>query len=175
MHNVNLAALEETIDVAATNPRAVQQPVFLDGEWQVEGGRPQFVGSIPYPHGEVKFTCDFPPALGGNGTAPNPLAYCFWGGLACYAMTYAIEAARSRVELTALRATVTTIVDQTRALGLSDNPPVERLTWQLDVEADAPAELLERIKRQADERCPGVYCLRNPVPLETRLRLLAAR
>ena len=24
--------------------------------------------------------------MGGTGSAPNPLAYCFWGGMACYAL-----------------------------------------------------------------------------------------
>lgn len=108
--------------------------------------------------------------MGGNGAAPNPLAYCFWGGLACYAMTYAIEAARERVPLTALRGTVTTEVDQTRALGVTDHPPVEQITWELDVEADASAEVIERLKTQADQRCPGVYCITNPIPLTTRVQ-----
>ena len=57
-------------------------------------------------------------ASGGTGSAPNPLAYCFWGGLACYAMTFATEAAREGVELRALRGVITTAVDQSRALGL---------------------------------------------------------
>jgi len=54
------------------------------------------------------FVADFPPSMGGTGSAPNPLTYCFWGGMA---------------------------------------------------------------KRLADEQCPGVYCLRNPVELTTRLEM----
>lgn len=170
MHNVDVEALSATVAEAREDPAAVRQAVSLAGEWQSEEGRPQFRGTIPYPRGEVEFLCDFPPPMGGRGAAPNPLAYCFWGGLACYAMTYALEAAREGVELHALRATVETEVDQSRALGLSDDPPVERISWELEVEADASAETLERLKAQADARCPGVYCLRNPIPLETRLR-----
>jgi len=49
--------------------------------------------------------------MGGTGSAPNPLAYCFWGGLACYAMTYAQEAARQGVALRALRARTEADVD----------------------------------------------------------------
>jgi hypothetical protein len=56
------------------------------------------------------------------------LAYCFWGGLACYTMTYAQEAARRGVELRALRARVEADVDLARALGVSDAPPVQRST-----------------------------------------------
>ncbi len=107
--------------------------------------------------------------MGGTGSAPNPLAYCFWGGLACYAMTYAQEAARQGIQLRALRARTEADVDMTRALGVTDNPPVQRIDWHLEVDADAPRETLEEIKRIADEHCPGVYCLRNPIELTTHL------
>ena len=84
-------------------------------------------------------------------------------------MTYALEAARLGVELRSLRGTVTAEVDQARALGVSDRPPVEGVTWSLEVDAAAPADVLDRLKEQADARCPGVYCLRNPISLETRV------
>ena len=169
MHNVNLAAIESAARDAAADAATALQQVALSGEWQHEQGAPQFRGTIPFPGGEVEFTCDFPPPLGGSGAAPNPLAYCFWGGLACYAMTYALEAAREGVELTALRATVSADVDLSRALGASDRPPVEGIDWLLEVESDASDEVLERLRLVADERCPGAYCVRNPIPLETRV------
>lgn len=169
MHNVNTQALRKTAATAEADPTAVKQQVSFDGEWQTRGG-PQFVASIPVPNGEpVAFQADFPPPMGGTGSAPNPLAYCFWGGLACYAMTYAQEAALQGVELRALRAHATAEVDMSRALGASDNPPVERIDWTLEVDADADADKLAAIKATADARCPGVYCLRNPIDLHTEL------
>ena len=169
MHNVNVDALHETIARAKEDPTAVNQTVSFSGEWQTGGG-PQFRATIPVPNGDpVIFEADFPPPMGGTGSAPNPLAYCFWGGLACYAMTYAQEAAKHGVELRGLRARADAEVDQSRALGVTTNPPVERIDWHLEVDADAPAERLEELKRLADERCPGVYCLRNPIDLRTSL------
>lgn len=170
MHNVDTEALARTAELARADPAAVRQSVNLTGTWQTETGAPQFRGSIPYPAGDVEFACDFPAAMGGHGAAPGPLAYCFWGGLACYAMTFALEAARAGVELKALRGTVRADVDQTRALGLSDAPPVEEISWTLEVEADAPEEQLAALKEQADARCPGVYCIRNPIDLRTEVR-----
>jgi uncharacterized OsmC-like protein len=167
MKNVNREALEASAAAATENPAAAKQQVSLTGEWQDERGAPQFRGTIPYPGGEAEFTCDFPPPMGGSGAAPNPLAYCFWGGLACYAMTYALEAAREGVELTALHATVSAEVDTSRALGASDRPPVEGIDWTLEVESDASDEVLARLKELADERCPGAYCVRNPIALAT--------
>jgi uncharacterized OsmC-like protein len=145
----------------------------FDGEWNTTGG-PQFSANIPLPNGDsVSFAADFPPPLGGTGSAPNPLAYCFWGGLACYAMTFAQEAAKAGVEIRALRARMDAQVDQSRALGVTDNPPVQQIDWSLQVDADADEEQLADLKRSADDHCPGVYCLRNPIELRTTLRSAA--
>jgi uncharacterized OsmC-like protein len=170
MHNVNTDALNQTIAKAQQDPSALKQHVSFDGEWQTQQGQPQFRTTIAVPNGEpFIFEADFPSPMGGTGSAPNPLAYCFWGGLACYAMTYAQEAARQGVEVRALRARTEADVDMTRALGVTDNPPVQRIDWHLEVDADAPGEKLDEIKRIADEHCPGVYCLRNPIELTTHL------
>lgn len=170
MHNVNVNALNQTIANAEHDPSALKQDVCFSGEWQSTEGEPQFRASIPVPKGEpVIFEADYPPPMGGTGTAPNPLAYCFWGGMACYAMTYAQEAARQGIELRALRARTETQVDMTRALGITDNLPVQQIDWYLEVDSDAPRETLDELKRIADDHCPGVYCLRNPIELATHL------
>ena len=170
MHNVNVDALEQTAAQAESDPEAAVQQVSFDGEWQTKEGRPQFQTTIAIPNGEpVMLEADFPPPMGGTGSAPNPLAYCFWGGLACYAMTYAQEAARQGVELRALKARAEAEVDMSRALGVTDNAPVEQIDWYLEVDADASPEKLDELKQIADDHCPGVYCLRNPVGLTTHL------
>ncbi len=84
-------------------------------------------------------------------------------------MTFAQEAARQGVELRGLRARLSTELDQSRALGATDNPPVGQIDWYLDADADAPRETLEEIKRLADDHCPGVWCIRNPIALATHL------
>jgi uncharacterized OsmC-like protein len=169
VHNVNTDALAQTIENAKNDPASVRIQVAYDGAWQTQQGAPQFRATIAFAKGETVFEADFPPPMGGTGSAPNPLAYCFWGGLACYAMTFAQEAALKGVELCTLRARVATQVDQSRALGVTDNPPVERMDWYLEVDADAADEQLQDIKRLADEHCPGVWCVRNPIQLDTHL------
>ncbi len=169
MHNVNLDALNATIEKAKQDPSAVVMATAFDGEWNTGGG-PQFTATIPVPDGSsVTFAADFPPPMGGTGAAPNPLAFCFWGGLACYAMTFAQEAAKAGVEIRALRARVEAQVDQSRALGVTDNPPVQQIDWTLHVDADGDPGQLDAIKQTADDHCPGVYCLRNPIELRTAL------
>lgn len=169
MHNIDLPALEETTERAREDPSTVVMPTSFEGVFHTDGG-PQFTAAIPLPDGNTfEFAADFPPPMGGGGAAPNPLAYCFWGGLACYAMTFAQEAAKAGVQLRALRARVETEVDQSRALGVTDNPPVEHVDWTLFVDADADDDALAQVKQAADDHCPGVYCLRNPVDLRTAL------
>ncbi len=169
INNVAVDAVDATAQAVSADRQAGRMAVSLEGEWNLGEG-PQFVGEVPLPNGStVRLEADFPPPLGGTGSAPNPLVYCLWGGVACYAMTYALEASRAGIRLRALRARVATTVDQARALGVADDPPVERIVWELDVDADASREELERIKRLSDERCPGVYCITNPIALETRL------
>ena len=76
------------------------------------------------------------------------------------------------VELRSLRARVYTNVDMSRALGVSDRPPVEGIDWHLEVESDASAKVLDEIKNDSDERCPGAYCISNPIDLRTHLELV---
>jgi uncharacterized OsmC-like protein len=174
MHNMNVEALEQTIAAAGQDPGAAVQSVAFDGEWQTDEGSAQFRTEIALPDGgSVSFECDYPPHMGGSGRAPNPLAYCFWGGLACFAMTYAQEAAVRGVEIRSLRARVATELDMSRALGVSDRPPVEAIDWYLEVDADAPAAVLAEIKTDSDERCPGAFCIRNPIALNTHLEVVS--
>jgi uncharacterized OsmC-like protein len=170
MHNVDVEAVERTAAMAEADPGSAVQRVAFGGDWQTSEGAPQFRAEIPVPNGEpVVFEADFPAPMGGTGSAPNPLAYCFWGGLACYAMTFAQEAARRGVELRAVRARVEADVDQSRALGVSDRPPVQRIDWRLEVDADAPAEVLQELRQFADDHCPGAFCIRNPIELHTHV------
>ncbi|HSD80287.1 MAG TPA: OsmC family protein [Solirubrobacteraceae bacterium] len=170
MHNVDVEAVERSARRAAEDPGALRQPVMFEGEWQTTPGAAQFRAEIPVPGGApVVFDADFPPPMGGTGSAPNPLAYCFWGGLACYAMTYAQEAARRGVELRALRARVEATVDLAHALGIADVPPVDRIDWRLEVDADAGDDVLDELKALADDHCPGAWCIRNPVDLGTHV------
>ncbi len=75
MHDVNTDALNQTIAKAEHGPSALTQHVSFDGEWQTQEGQPQFRATIPVPNGEpFVFEADFPPPMGGSGSAPNPLA-----------------------------------------------------------------------------------------------------
>jgi uncharacterized OsmC-like protein len=46
---------------------------------------------------------------------------------------------------------------------------MEGVEVTLTVASDAPRERLEQIEALARDRCPGVYCLINPIQLTTNL------
>ena len=80
-------------------PPAAQLAVDLRGEWRTDATLPQFGATVKFPKGEPVLEADFPPFLSGDGRAPSPLIYCFYGALSCYASTYAMQAAMAGVRL----------------------------------------------------------------------------
>ena len=47
----------------------------------------------------------------------------------------------------------------------------ERQMPLFEVETDAPVQKVEELKNLAYQRCPGVYCLANPIPLNVEIKL----
>lgn len=60
-------------------------------------------------------------------------------------------------------------MDLSTTLGLTNNPIVEKVKITTIVKSDVQEEQLKELERIARERCPGVYCRINPIPLESEL------
>ena len=163
-HNVRVDNARQTAEKAKTDPTAAQLKVDLAGEWRVDESKPQFGGTVKFAKGETLFEADFPAFLSGDGRAPSPLIYCFWGALSCYASTFAVQAAMAGVEIKALRSRLRLNVDFRGALGVADVAPLDLFRFELAVETDASDEDIARIKRLAEERCPAIWAMDHPVP-----------
>ncbi len=168
-NNVNTEAMGKFLEEAKADAGVVKKSKRVEGEWVFEKGKAQFKATLVYADGERLVEADLAPFMGGEGLAPDPVQYCLYGLAACYAGTFASVAAMEGVELRGLRVAIENRLDLARTLGLSETPIVEGVEIELSVKSDAPREKLEEIKRLADERCPGVECLRRPIPLATRL------
>lgn len=114
---------------------------------------------------------DQPRPLGGGGTRPGPLHYCFYGLVACYTATFATMATLMGIKLKKLTARLEGDLNFSRVLGLSQEPVMEEIKITLQVESDAPREKLEEAERLAYERCPAVFALTEPVKLKTSLEI----
>jgi len=170
-NNVNVERLVSTVEAVKADPDKGRKTIAIEGEWNVGEGS-QFSATLNYEGGSMTLEADQPTFLGGGGTQPGPMLYCIFGSASCYAATFATVAATEGITITSLRIRAESAVDFSRSLGLSDRPISEGMKFTLSVESDAPEEKLVEIEELAKERCPAVYCLTNPIPLETELKTL---
>ncbi|MDP8929065.1 MAG: OsmC family protein [Actinomycetota bacterium] len=166
-HNVRVDRIEATRARASEDASAARLDVELTGRWNADPSDVQFTGTVGFPQGETVFRADFPGFLGGDGRAPTPLAYCFYGAMCCYGATFATQAAMAGVELTALGIKLTLAVDFRAALGLGEFAPLEEFRFDVEVQTDASDEDVQRVKHLADERCPAIWAMSNPVAYST--------
>lgn len=168
-NNVNLQGMMSFVEQAKSDPGVLKKQKRIEGVWDFQEGHPQFKATLAYPGGERTLEADLAPFMGGAGLAPDPIQYCLYGLAACFAGTFMSLAAADGVTLKSLRVVAENQVDLTKPMGLGDKPVVEKVMLKLIVDADASEAKLHELEQQARERCPGVYCLTRPVPLETRV------
>jgi len=172
LNNVNVSILEQVTREAETDKSKVRRIQKVDGEWLLEEGGPQFRAEVSFEGGKVVFESDQPKSLGGGGTRPGPLQYCFFGLVACYTATFAAMASQMGIKLRKLTAKLEGNLNFSRVFGLSREPVMEEIRIALEVESDAPKEKLEEAEKLAHERCPAVFALTEPVKLNTTLNII---
>lgn len=169
LNNVNVGMLEQIVREAETDKSKVKRSQKIEGEWLLEEGGPQFRAEVSFEGGKIVLESDQPRNLGGGGTRPGPLHYCFFGLVACYTATFAAVASQMGIRLRKLTARVEADLNFSRVFGLSREPVAEEIRIALQVESDAPREKLEEAEKLAYERCPAVYTLTESVKLNTTL------
>lgn len=170
VNHINLDEMRRTIEKARANPEVAKKTVKIEGEWfpQTSTG-PQFSAKIKAEKGEFTVSSDEPTFLGGGGSTLNPVQYCVYGACACYAATFAKWAAFEGVVLKQFKVKATANLDLSTAFGLSSNPVIREMVFDLFVETDADDKTLAKVKKIAYERCPAVYCLTKSVDLKTEV------
>lgn len=171
LNNVNVGMLEQVVKEAQTDRSKVRRQQRIEGEWLLKEGGPQFRAEVSFEGGKVVMEADQPKNLGGGGTRPGPLHYCFFGLVACYTATFAAVASQMGIELRKLTAKLEGNLNFSRVFGLSKEPVMEEIRIALSIESDAPREKLEEIEKLAYERCPAVFALTEKVRLNTSLEI----
>ena len=169
INNVNVAAMAEFASEIERNSAAAKKLKSVTGRWNFEEGKPQFAAEVAYPNGSMSIETDFAPFMGGGGLRPDPVSYCMYGFASCFAGTFVAVAASEGIELDSLEVTVENEVDLSQPMGVAERPVTEGMSAALKVTSKASAEELERIRTLAEERCPGVYCITNPIPFRSRI------
>jgi uncharacterized OsmC-like protein len=121
------------------------------------------------------FTISEPKHVGGLADAPTPLEFLLSGAVGCYAAVFAFYAAKMGVNYESFEAVARTTFD-VRGHMMTDAPPsgFQKVTIAIEVKSDAPSEKLAEIERLALQGCPGIATLRDPVAVETSLKVTTA-
>jgi len=166
INNVNLEkAWAFAEEVKADKSKAIKTKK-VEGSWNFGEGKPQFLSTLEHANGSTIVEADGPPFMGGSGIKPDPVQYCLFGLAACFAQTFASIAAEKGIKLDKLKVSAENKVNLSMALGLSDEPIVEKVKLSVEVSSEAVKGRLKEIEELAKQRCPGVYCLTNPIKLD---------
>jgi uncharacterized OsmC-like protein len=119
-----------------------------------------------------KFIISEPVHVGGQNCAPTPLEFLLSGAVGCYAAVFAFYAAKLGVIYDSFEAVARTNFD-VRGHMIADAPMsgFQKVTIAINVVSDAPEEKLREVERLSFEGCPGISTLREPVPVETQLKV----
>src|SRR6266480_2543969 len=122
-----------------------------------------------------KFIVSEPVHVGGQNCAPTPLEFLLSGAVGCYAAVFAFYAAKLGVSYDSFEAVARTEFDA-RGHMIAEAPPsaFRKVTINVQVRSDAPAEKLKEVERLALAGCPGINTLRAPVPVESELKVTRA-
>lgn len=166
MNNIDLEKASAFIEEVRKDRNKAIKIKRVVGNWNFDEKNPRFSSTLEHAAGTSVIEADVPPFMGGSGLKPDPVQYCLFGLAACYAQTFASIAAEKGIELKQLSVAAENKVNLSKALGLSDEPIVERVKLSVKVSSAAVKEKLKEVEVLARERCPGVYCLTNPIPLD---------
>lgn len=169
MNNMNLEQMKVFMEEVRRDLSKAKKSKKIECTWFFDEGKPQIESKVQHPGGETILQSDFAPFMGGEGLAPDPIQYCLFGMAACFAGTFMSMATMMGIKVDSLNVSAENFTDLSKTLGLTDNPIVEKVKIIATVKSEAKEEQLKEIERMAHERCPGVYCLVNPIPLETEL------
>lgn len=172
INNVDIEKVRAFAEQVKKDPAGAKKTQVIEGEWVFEEGGAQFQSTIKFEGGQTTFKTDNPAFMGGGGSLPGPMQYCFFGLASCYTGTFATMAAMLGIKLKKLTTRVEADVNFSRVFGAGNEPIMEEVRVILRVVSDVPDEKIKEAEALALERCPVVFTLRNPVKLTPRIEII---
>ena len=113
---------------------------------------------------------DEPTAYAGEDTGPSPEDMLLAAVGQCLSVGYAGSLAARDIPIQRLEITVSGRVDFRVAYGLAEgNPGFDRIEVEVDLQADAPREVLEAVHERVLREAPIPNTVSRPVELDARL------
>jgi uncharacterized OsmC-like protein len=170
MNNVNLEKILETREKIVKGEIPAYRLFEAEGEWMF--GETQFRANLTFENGSITLFTDQPTPSGGKGNAPNPVQYCVFSMIACYATTFVTIATMRGVKIDSLKVRGYSKVNMKSVFEIEEGPVVEEVGITLEVVSPAPMEVLEEIKKLADQKCPAAYTVSHAVPFRSEIKAL---
>ncbi len=169
MNNMNVEGMTGFVEEVKKDLPKSKRTKKVECLWNFSEGNPQMASKLIHTKGETVVSSDLAPFMGGSGLSPDPIQYCLFGLATCFAGTFMSTATMMGVKIESLKVSAENSMDFSKTIGLTNNPITERVKITTEVKADADEKQLKNLETLARERCPGVYCIVNPVPLELEL------
>lgn len=170
INNIDVEKAAEFVAEVQKDKSKAYKSKKVEGEWNFNAGKPQFSALLPHGEQTTRVEADGPQFMGGSATKPDPVQYCLFGLAACYAQTFASIAAERGIILEKLKVSAENKVNLTKALGIGNDPIVESAKLTVELKSNTDKKIIQEIKQLARERCPGVYCLTNPITLDIEIK-----
>jgi len=170
-NNTDADRIASFVEQIEADPMRARKTQVIEGQWIFGDGGPQFRSQIRFEGGEAVFEIDNPTFMGGSGTMPGPMHYCFFGLASCYTSVFVAAATGLGVVLDSVTTRVEADMNFSRVFGISDEPIMEEVRVILHVATSSGQEKVREAEELALERCPVVYTLRNQIKLVPSLEI----
>jgi len=123
--------------------------------------------------GRYRVEVDEPPALGGEGTAPNPVEYYLASLLSCQIVTWRVWAQKLGIAVDEITARVEGELDVQGFFGFDDSVRAGFQEVRLVVTVTGPEapDRYRELQAAVDAHCPVLDLTRNPTPVTTNLEI----
>ncbi|GAB09085.1 hypothetical protein GOARA_027_00480 [Gordonia araii NBRC 100433] len=123
--------------------------------------------------GPYRVSVDEPPALGGEGSAPNPVEYYLAALLSCQVVTYRFWAQRLGIEIDSLNARAEGDLDVNGFFGLDETtrPGFQEVRVAVEISGPATEEQYRHLQEVVDQHCPVLDLTVSPTPVTTTLNV----
>lgn len=106
------------------------------------------------------------------GKYPNPVQGCLFGGLGFHMHIIAINLLQRGFGIRSFIGIVATTLNKRKVLGVDPRAsafPTGCICFQLDIDTDAPEEIVQQVVKVAEKTSPGFLGMSNPVHLDLTL------
>jgi uncharacterized OsmC-like protein len=177
LNGVNTPVLMATINAVKTMPELARFTFRASNRWIGGTFSESHVESFTGAGGEHQhrtrfaYAADHPAVLAGEDRGPTPIEFLLHGLAACITAGIGNIAAARGVTLTSVESQVEGDIDLQGILGLSDTARngYQRITLNVTIAGDAPAEKLRAIVEQSRARSAVFDVLTNGVPVAVRV------